>query len=107
MIPAACGRLPHEPTLQRGQRLHHVFGTHHGALPGKHLLHQQLVDVRVPVGAAVFHDDEVIVEVGGETHLDRITPLVAWPIRIRVSMWCARKIISKALPRRRWCGAWR
>jgi hypothetical protein len=36
--------------------------------PRKHLRHQQLVDFRVPVGAPVFHHDEVIVEIGGEAH---------------------------------------
>jgi hypothetical protein len=59
---------PHEHPRQRGQRRHHVFGADHGALPGKHLRHQQLVDFRVPVGAPVFHHDEVIVEIGGEPH---------------------------------------
>jgi len=50
-------------SLQCSQCLHHLFGTDYGALPGEDLLHQQLVDFRVPVGASVFHYHQVIVQV--------------------------------------------
>jgi hypothetical protein len=45
--------------LQRSQRRNQLCETNYGPLPGKDLLHQKLVDFRVPIGASVFHHYEV------------------------------------------------
>src|SRR5919201_6043379 len=52
----------------RRQRRHHLRGADHRGLTRENLLHQQLVDFRVPVGAPILHHYQVVVQVGGLPH---------------------------------------